>query len=113
MFENVQGLTRAAFADYFAFILMQLEFPSLTAKPKEQWGTHLARLRNWKNKPGAVGEYQVRFKLVNAANYGVPQKRARVLCRLTRGRGQAVDAARRDAQRRRAAVVAMGVRKTL
>lgn len=78
VFENVQGLTRAAFADYFDYILLQLEFPSLTAKPKEQWGDHLARLRKWKNKPGAVSEYRVTFKLVNAANYGVPQKRMRV-----------------------------------
>jgi DNA (cytosine-5)-methyltransferase 1 len=78
VFENVQGLTRAAFADYFDYILLQLEFPSLVAKPKEQWGDHLARLRKWKNKPAAISEYRVTFKLVNAANYGVPQKRMRV-----------------------------------
>ncbi|MYM36592.1 DNA (cytosine-5-)-methyltransferase [Duganella sp. FT94W] len=78
VFENVQGLTRAAFADYFDHILLQLEFPSLTAKPKEQWGDHLARLRKWKQKPGTTSEYHVTFKLVNAANYGVPQKRMRV-----------------------------------
>lgn len=78
VFENVQGLTRAAFADYFDYILLQLEFPSLVAKPKEQWGDHLARLRKWKHKPGATSEYRVTFKLVNAANYGVPQKRMRV-----------------------------------
>ena len=35
-------------------------------------------MRKWKNKPGAVSEYRVTFKLVNAANYGVPQKRMRV-----------------------------------
>ena len=78
MFENVQGLTRVAFADYFDHILLQLEFPSLTAKPKEQWGDHLARLRKWKLKPGTTSEYRVTFKLVNAANYGVPQKRMQV-----------------------------------
>lgn len=78
VFENVQGLTRAAFADYFDHILLQLEFPSLAAKPKEQWGDHLARLRKWKQKPGTTSEYNVTFKLVNAANYGVPQKRMRV-----------------------------------
>lgn len=78
VFENVQGLTRAAFADYFDYILLQLEFPSLVAKSKEQWGDHLARLRKWKQKPSTVSEYNVTFKLVNAANYGVPQKRMRV-----------------------------------
>ena len=50
----------------------------MSAKPKEQWGDHLARLRKWKNKPGAVSKYRLTFKLVNAANYGVPQKRMRV-----------------------------------
>ncbi|SDH48926.1 MULTISPECIES: DNA cytosine methyltransferase [unclassified Duganella] len=78
VFENVQGLTRAAFADYFDYILLQLEFPSLMAKPKEQWGDHLTRLRKWQQKPGITSEYNVTFKLVNAANYGVPQKRMRV-----------------------------------
>lgn len=78
VFENVQGVTRAAFAVYFDYILLQLEFPSLIAKPKEQWGDHLARLRKWKQKSGTVSEYRVTFKLVNAANYGVPQKRMRV-----------------------------------
>ncbi|OEZ93053.1 DNA cytosine methyltransferase [Duganella phyllosphaerae] len=78
VFENVKGLTRISFADYFDYILLQLEFPSLIAKPKEQWGDHLARLRKWKTKPGVVSEYRVTFKLVNAANYGVPQKRMRV-----------------------------------
>ncbi|GJI99170.1 cytosine-specific methyltransferase [Duganella caerulea] len=77
VFENVQGLTRAAFADYFDYILLQLEFPSLIAKAKEQWGDHLARLRKLKQK-GTASEYRVTFKLVNAANYGVPQKRMRV-----------------------------------
>ena len=35
--ENVQGLTRVAFADYFEHILLQLEFPLITARPKEHW----------------------------------------------------------------------------
>jgi DNA (cytosine-5)-methyltransferase 1 len=78
VFENVQGLMRAAFADYFDYILLQLEFPSLMAKPKERWGDHLARLRKWKQKPRTTNEYNVTFKLMNAANYGVPQKRMRV-----------------------------------
>nr|WP_315254394.1 DNA cytosine methyltransferase [uncultured Duganella sp.] len=38
----------------------------------------MARLRKWKQKPGTTSEYNVTFKLVNAANYSVPQKRLRV-----------------------------------
>ena len=76
-FENVQGLKRAAFADYFNYILLQLEFPSLVAKAKEQWSEHLARLQKHKAN-GAKSEYHVYHRLVNAANYGVPQKRMRI-----------------------------------
>lgn len=77
VFENVKGLKRAAFADYFDYILLQLEFPSLTAKAREQWTDHLLRLRKQK-ATGKGSEYHVYERLVNAANYGVPQKRMRV-----------------------------------
>lgn len=77
VFENVQGLTRVAFADYFNYILLQLAFPSLRANEGEEWATHLARLTEHQVS-GAPKEYHVRWKLVNAANYGVPQKRMRV-----------------------------------
>jgi DNA (cytosine-5)-methyltransferase 1 len=77
VFENVQGLTRAAFSDYFNYILLQLEFPSMCAHAGEEWSMHLTRLRQHQTS-GALSEYHVRWKLVNAANYGVPQKRMRV-----------------------------------
>ena len=77
VFENVQGLTRTAFRDYFDYILLQLEFPSLSADATEEWSAHLDRLRLHKTS-GALSEYRVKWKLVNAANYGVPQKRMRV-----------------------------------
>lgn len=77
VFENVRGLTRASFYNYFTYIQLQLEFPSLEAKSGEEWLEHLARLE--KNKTGgAKSEYHVITRLVNAANYGVPQKRERV-----------------------------------
>lgn len=77
VFENVQGLTRAAFSDYFNYILLQLEFPSVCATTGEEWSHHLNRLTQHKAS-GAASEYHVSWKLVNAANYGVPQKRMRV-----------------------------------
>lgn len=77
VFENVQGLTRAAFSDYFNYILLQLEFPSICAANGEEWSHHLNRLAQHKAS-GATREYHVSWKLVNAANYGVPQKRMRV-----------------------------------
>lgn len=77
VFENVRGLTRAAFYNYFNYILLQFEFPSLQARAKEEWLDHLARLEQHKTK-GGKSEYHVVARLVNAANYGVPQKRMRV-----------------------------------
>lgn len=77
VFENVRGLTRPAFFDYFNYILLQFEFPSMMAKPEEKWLDHLARLERHKTK-GGKSEYHVYKRLVNAANFGVPQKRMRV-----------------------------------
>jgi len=77
VFENVRGLTRASFYNYFSYILLQLEFPSLQANPNEEWMKHLARLEKHKTK-GGKSEYHIVARLVNAANYGVPQKRERV-----------------------------------
>jgi DNA (cytosine-5)-methyltransferase 1 len=77
VFENVRGITRPLFLNYFNYILLQLEYPSLEAKKGEEWQDHMTRLEKKKTK-GAKSEYHVIARLVNAANYGVPQKRARV-----------------------------------
>jgi DNA (cytosine-5)-methyltransferase 1 len=77
VFENVRGLTRSNFYNYFSYILLQLEFPSLKPKAKEEWLDHRARLERYKTK-GGKSEYHVVARLVNAANFGVPQKRERV-----------------------------------
>lgn len=77
VFENVQGLKRAAFADYFSYILLQLEFPSINAEVNEEWISHLSRLERYRTG-GGKSEYRVVWRLVNAANFGVPQKRMRV-----------------------------------
>jgi DNA (cytosine-5)-methyltransferase 1 len=78
--ENVKGLTRASFANYFQYILLGLEFPAVSRKPSEEWGDHLRRLQ--KMKTGFAREtvsYNVVATLVNAADHGVPQKRERVI----------------------------------
>jgi DNA (cytosine-5)-methyltransferase 1 len=78
MFENVRGLTRPSFANYFAYILLQLEYPNLIAKPSEQWSEHLSRLERHKTR-GAKPEYRVIFRVLDAADFGVPQRRHRVV----------------------------------
>ena len=75
--ENVRGLTRGSFGTYFAYILLQMEFPTLVAKKNEEWERHLARLEKHKTR-GAPSEYRVVWRLVNAADFGVAQQRWRV-----------------------------------
>ncbi|KPA87822.1 site-specific DNA methylase [Pseudomonas asplenii] len=79
--ENVKGLTRSTFANYFHYIQLQLEFPELPPLGDEDWSEHLKRLQEEKtsgNSKGSGLTYNVVPTLVNAANYGVPQKRERV-----------------------------------
>lgn len=77
--ENVRGLTRAAFADYFEYIQLRLALPTVTAKRNEAWMAHLLRLRTamWSREQFDL-TYRIVPKVVNAADYGVPQQRHRV-----------------------------------
>ncbi|MFC4257410.1 DNA cytosine methyltransferase [Marinobacter lacisalsi] len=81
IFENVKGLTRSSFANYYQYILLQLEFPEVIRRNGETWPDHLKRLQEEKTS-GALHlnslTYNVVPTLVNAADYGVPQKRERV-----------------------------------
>ena len=77
IFENVKGLTRASFANYLSYVLLQLEFPSLTGRRNEEWLDHLARLERHKTK-GGESEYHVVHRVLDAADYGIPQRRERV-----------------------------------
>jgi len=81
--ENVKGLTRSSFANYYQYILLQFEFPEIVSKPDESWREHYTRLQTVKTSAsrggGARGlRYNVVPTLVNAANYGIPQRRERV-----------------------------------
>ena len=79
MFENVRGLTRHSFAHYFEYILLQLQHPEIVRKEDEPWLNHLSRLE--RHHTGGYMEglrYNIAFRVLNAADYGVPQKRERV-----------------------------------
>jgi DNA (cytosine-5)-methyltransferase 1 len=81
--ENVKGLTRSSFANYYQYILLQLEFPEIVRKVDDSWREHYARLQTVKTSNGrGVGTRGLRYNvvptLVNAANYGIPQRRERV-----------------------------------
>ena len=79
IFENVKGLLRQSFATYFNYILLQLTYPEEVKETNESWNSHLSRLEKIHTKGSYKGlKYNVIFRLINAANYGVPQKRERV-----------------------------------
>ncbi|MCF7698909.1 DNA cytosine methyltransferase [Loktanella sp. M215] len=80
IFENVKGLTRSAFLPYFEYVKLQLEHPGMTSKPSESWQEHLRRLEQHHTSTHRPDlHYQVVTKLLNSANYGVPQRRERVI----------------------------------
>jgi DNA (cytosine-5)-methyltransferase 1 len=78
VFENVKGLLRKSFSDYFNYIVARLTFPDCVAHPEETWQSHESRLDNlvYSSWPGL--KYRISFKLLNAADFGVPQIRERV-----------------------------------
>lgn len=78
IFENVKGLLRASFADYFEYIVLRLTFPDYKPKFGLDWQLHLQLIRKLKYETHQGLKYKVIYQLVNAADYGVPQSRERV-----------------------------------
>lgn len=77
--ENVKGLLRQSFRNYFSYITLQLTHPELSRKSDESWEHHLKRLEDVHTRGRTTGlHYHVVFRLLNAADYGVPQTRERV-----------------------------------
>lgn len=80
IFENVKGLTRSAFAAYFSYIELQLHHPGIERRPDESWTDHRARLQQHHTSSSDSGlEYRVVWDVLNAADFGVPQRRERVV----------------------------------
>jgi DNA (cytosine-5)-methyltransferase 1 len=80
LIENVKGLLRQSFAKYFEYIVLMVAHPEVIRKgDSESWIDHLSRLERHHTSGSQRGlEYNVVFQLLNAANYGVPQRRERV-----------------------------------
>lgn len=80
VFENVKGLTRSTFATYLAYIVHQLTYPELVRKAGEEWLSQLMRLEAHHTAGRESGlKYNVVYRVLNAADYGVPQRRERVV----------------------------------
>ena len=79
LFENVKGLTRATFATYFEYIRLQMTYPELIVKPGQRWQDHLALLERHHTHGSHDGlSYKIVARVLNAANYGIPQRRERI-----------------------------------
>ncbi|MDX9973085.1 MAG: DNA (cytosine-5-)-methyltransferase [FCB group bacterium] len=79
IFENVKGLKRQSFASYFSYIMLMLSYPELTLNEGETWERHLSRLEKHHTKGDHGGLcYHAVSRVLNAADFGVPQKRERV-----------------------------------
>ena len=80
LIENVKGLTRSAFRNYFEYVRLQLEHPDIAARRGENWPDHLTRLERHHTGNVRSGlHYRVVTRILNAADYGVPQRRERVV----------------------------------
>lgn len=77
LLENVPGLARPPFRPYLDYIVRQLERPSLAPRRGEHWQDHDHRLRH--DRCSREPEYNVRWWMVNAADFGVAQARVRVV----------------------------------
>lgn len=81
LFENVQGLLRPAFVPYLEYMTLQLELPEICRKKSETWVEHSRRLQqeNHRPKSGLGLRYRVFVHPIDAASYGAPQRRRRVI----------------------------------
>lgn len=79
IFENVKGLTRPTFRNYFEYIRLQMEHPEIVRKRGEARTAHHARLEQHHMSGSTKGlNYRVVAQVINAADFGVPQRRERV-----------------------------------
>ena len=82
VFENVKGLLRSSFSAYFNYIILRLKFPFEGKRESEDWQSHFKRIKDIELNRldhGSSFVYRVSYKLINAADYGVPQHRHRVI----------------------------------
>ena len=84
--ENVRGLLRPSFKDYFTYIQRELALPFESRNSDDLWQDHNRKLAGILGKTIDLPDgdenpehYRVKLFQVNAADYGVPQVRNRVV----------------------------------
>lgn len=76
--ENVKGLARPQFSDYVDYLKLRMSMPELMPNSAETRSEHRDRLSSERTQAQFALKYKVQFIPLNAANFGVPQKRERV-----------------------------------
>lgn len=77
--ENVKGLTRKVFHSYYQYVQHQLRYPEIVQRSNETWIEHLRRLEQHHTSSNTDGlHYDLVPCVVNAADFGIPQRRERV-----------------------------------
>jgi DNA (cytosine-5)-methyltransferase 1 len=75
LFENVRNIAGPKFRGYLEWVVQNLKRPTRVRQAGESHEEHLGRLQAVDGAP----DYQVAWQVVNAADYGAPQIRYRVL----------------------------------
>jgi len=79
LFENVSGLHRKTFSNYFEYVILQLRHPDIVPRGDEEWASHFARLQQHETVGSKTGlHYNVVYKVIDAADHGIPQRRERL-----------------------------------
>ena len=78
LLENVGGLARPRFAAYLAYLLEWISVPEVEASPGEEWQAHRRRIQWEIEFSHDALRYRVESYLVDAADFGVPQRRRRL-----------------------------------
>jgi len=81
MVENVRGLLRTSFGPYLDYIHDQLRWPHIAQRPGEAWERHHARITRTvrAGDPSMADAYELHVQLLNTADYGIPQRRQRIV----------------------------------
>lgn len=74
--ENVKGLTQDRFTNYLEYLRLQLQYPSLHDDEVTSWKKQLSLLEDH-HSSSKKPEYLLFCRTLNAADYGVAQKRER------------------------------------
>ncbi len=80
--ENVKGLSRESFRPYLEYIQWQLRLPFVAPRKEEDWQDHKARLAKAIARIEREDDetiYDTSIHLINCADYGVPQRRQRII----------------------------------